>query len=158
MGYKRPVYLLHFEDEQFEGLEIRCRGASIGQVAGLMDLASLAGKEDDFSKEDLESLELLWRVFAGCPVDCNWPHEDQGGNCYVSKIKEWNLEDEDDVLVPADYAGFMAQDLAFQMAVAFSWLDGVLGTPGELGKGLTSGGPSPEVSIPMEALSPALVS
>lgn len=154
-GYKRPVYVLEFDDPQFEGLEIRCRGASIGQVGQLMGLMALAGSTN-LSKEDLDSLELLWRVFAGCPEECPWPHEEQGGNHFVSKIKSWNLEDEDGegctVEVPATYAGFMEQDLNFQMAVAFAWLDGVLGTPGELGKGSSSGAPSVEASLPMEPL------
>jgi hypothetical protein len=152
MGYKRPTYVLIFDDPQYEGLEIRTRGASIGQVTELMDLMRLADLKD-VSKQDLAELEKLWRMFAGCPDVCTWPHEDQGGNHYVSKIKEWNLEDEDDVPVPPTYAGFMDQDLNFQMAVAFAWLDAAIGTPGELGKDSSSGGQSPEVSIPMEVLS-----
>jgi len=160
VGFRAVTYLLVFDDPQYEGLEIRARGASIGQMAQLMDLATLA-ETKSMTKEEFARLEILFRIFAGCPAACDWPHEDQGGNHYVSKIKSWNLEDEQDgcvVEVPADYAGFMEQDINFQMAVVFAWMDAVVGTPGDLGKDSTDGGASVEESIPMETLSLAPVS
>jgi len=160
MGFRTTTYVLVFEDERYEGLEVKARGASIGQMTQLLDLASLAGMKT-MAKDDLEKLDILFRIFAGCPVGCTWPHDDQGGNCYVSKIKSWNLEDEDAgcvVSVPPNYAGFMEQDINLQMAVVFAWMNGVIGNPGELGKGSTGGGALAEASIPMEILSPALAS
>ena len=158
MGYIRnKTYILTFpdDDDEFAGLEVQAKGASVGQVLGLLDLTRLAGMKD-VTLEDRRELERLFRLFCGCPAGCDWTHEDQGGNHYVSKIKSWNLQDEDAgclVDVPPDYTGFMAQDMEFQMALVFAWLDAIVGTPGELGKASNDGGPFPEGSIPMATLS-----
>ena len=161
MGYVRnKTYVLVFpaDDEEYAGLEVRTKGASVGQVLGLLDLVRLADVKDltQITPEDRRELERLFRLFCGCPAGCDWAHEDQGGSHYVTKIRSWNLQDEDAgcvVDVPADYTGFMAQDMEFQMALVFAWLDAVVGTPGELGKASTDGGQFPEGSIPMATLS-----
>lgn len=161
MGYVRnKTYVLAFTDEEFEGLEVHAKGASIGQVLGLLDLLKLADIDDitKVTEQDRRDLDRLFRVFAGCPKLCDWLHEDQGGNHYVSKIKSWNLQDGDAgcvVDIPPTYEGLMEQDMQFQLALVFAWLDGVVGTPGELGKDSTDGGHSAEASIPMAPLSSA---
>lgn len=156
MGFKRGTYLLTFEDPRLEGLEIRARGASVAEISNVMDLAYLAGK--NVSKEDLAELDILFRLFAGCPSLCDWQHEDRAGRHYVSKILSWNLEDDDDTPVLPSYEQLVSEEIAFQVGVVMSWLEAVIGTPGETGKGSSSGGPSVEELIPMETLSPALLS
>lgn len=155
MGYRRDkTYVLTFADVQFEGLEIRARGASIGQVIGLIDLVDLAERDmAKISREDRRELDRLFRLFAGCPKACDWDHAEQGGNHYVSKIKSWNLEDSDGIPAPATYEGYMSEDMEFQLAVVFAWMDAVVGSGGgDLGKGSNSGGLPEEGSIPMETL------
>ena len=155
MGYRRDkTYVLAFADEEFAGLEVRARGASINQVMGLMDLVRLSDLKDvtTITAEDRRELDRLFRLFVGCPKACDWEHEDQGGNHYVSKIRSWNLEDEG-VPVTPDYAGYMGMDMEFQMALVFGWLEAVVGTGGgDLGKDSDSGGPPGAGSIPMDAL------
>jgi hypothetical protein len=156
MGFKRGTYLLTFDDPRLEGLEIRARGASVAEVATVMGLAYLAGK--DVTKEDMAELDILFRLFAGCPQLCTWAHEDRAGQHYVSKIISWNLEDDDDTPVAPSYEQLVSEEMAFQVSTVMNWLDAVLGTPGELGKDSSSGGPLAEESIPMETLSLAQVS
>jgi hypothetical protein len=156
VGYKRTkAYVLTFADEEFAGLEVRARGASIQQVVGLVDLMSLAGLDNitKITPEDRRELDRLFRIFVGCPKACDWVHEDQGGNHYVSKITSWNLEDENDIPVPAVYEGYVGLDMEFQMALVFTWLEAVVGAGGgDLGKDSPGGGLPPAGSIPMETL------
>jgi hypothetical protein len=156
VGYKRTkTYVLTFADEQFAGLEVRARGASIQHVIGLVGLMDLAGLKDitKITPQDRRELDRLFRIFVGCPKACDWAHEDQGGNHYVSKIKSWNLEDEDDIAVPATYEGYVELDMEFQMALVFTWLEAVVGVGGgDLGKDSPGGGLPPGDSIPMETL------
>lgn len=156
MGFKRGTYLLTFDDPRLEGLEIRARGASVAEVTTVMGLAYLADK--DVTREDMAELDILFRLFAGCPQLCTWEHEDRAGQHYASKIISWNLEDDDDTPVTPSYEQLVSEEMAFQVSTVMTWLDAVIGTPGELGKDLSSGGPSAEESIPMEMLSLAQVS
>lgn len=156
MGFKRGTYLLTFDDPRLEGLEIRARGASVGEISDVMGLAYLADK--DVTKEDMAELDILFRLFAGCPALCDWEHEDRDGIHYASKIVSWNLEEGDDTPVAPSYEQLVSEEMAFQVSTVMTWLEAVIGTPGELGKDLSSGGPSVEESIPMETLSLAPVS
>jgi|ERR1044072_567283 hypothetical protein len=161
MGYERNrVFLLTFEDPDLAGLEVRAKSASTGQLMSMMDLMELTNR-DSLDPGDIKRMDKLFRTFAGCPDECVQTHEDLGGEPgvrhYISKIKSWNLE-EDGIPVPPTYEGLMDQDMEFVVALVFAWMDGQVGTPGELGKDSNDGGRSVEVSIPMEPLSPVHLS
>ena len=155
MGFERNrVYLLTFEDPDLEGLEVRAKPASAGQ---LLTLIELMDRVQQSGEENVKDVLTLIRMFGGCPPDCSDPHDDQGGNPYVNRLQSWNLE-ENGVPVPANYVGLMDQDLDFVTSMIDAWIKAQVGTSDELGKDSNSGGPSPEAQIPMETLSPALLS
>lgn len=157
MGYKRnKVYLLTFDDPEFEGLEIRCKGASIGAVTGAVSFTNWTDK--DFTPEMAKDLPRVVRILAGCSVDCIEKHDElpEGQTHYANRIVSWNLEEEDGTAVPANYEGLLSQDIDFVMAVCFAWMDGVVGTPGPLDGNSLAGGQSVEALIPMETSSLAL--
>lgn len=155
MGFKRSkVFVLEFEDEEYAGLEVRARGASVAGILGILDLGVLFSDE----KMDLKAIKEisnLFRAFGGCPAECAQSHpelEEHGLKHYENRIVSWNLEEENGVPVPANYQGLMSQDFDFARELAMHWLDGVLGTPGPLDGNSNDGGPSEVGSIPMESL------
>lgn len=161
MGYQRnKAYVLSFDDPELEGLEIRARGLSINRAAQAMALADVFDRNSEsFSPRELDRLDTLMRMFAGCPAGCTREHEEligQGGGHFNSRIISWNLEDDAGRPLEPGYESFTDQDADFTVSVVLSWLNGVLGTSGPL-DGTSSDGKPPEVvSIPMETLSPAL--
>lgn len=156
MGFQRNrTYLLVFEDEDLQGLEVRARPAAAGH---LLNLIELVDRVEQGGGKNITDVMKLIRMFAGCPLNCDWEHEEENGNHYVNRVKSWNLEDEDGNPIPTDYHGVMSQDLDFVTSMIHAWIDAQVGVSDELGKGSNSGGPSEEVKIPMETLSPALLS
>jgi hypothetical protein len=129
MGYKRKtVYKLDFEgDEQFDGLEVRVRRASIAQFLKLQKL----GNEVDAS-DDPEVIGKLIGEFSEFLVS-------------------WNLETDDDKPVPATYEGLMDQDLGMVMRIFSEWMSAVAEVPDPLEGSSTSGATSPVPLPPMEA-------
>lgn len=163
MGFKRQkTFLLEFEGEEFEGLEVRTRGASVAGVLGVLDVAALlGGKGEGLTGLLRGQVDRLFRALAGCPTACSATHlelAEVGLEHYENRIVSWNLEGEDGRPVPADYRGLVDQDFDFASALAYAWLDGVLGTPGPLAPTSNDGGPPGAESIPMAALSPGLLS
>lgn len=159
MGFKRnKTFVLVFEDEALAGLEVRARGATVAGMLGAVELLSVfEGKSaSGMSAKDLVHFDRLFRTMAGCPAECLDQHDElpPGQEHYLNRIVSWNLEDENDQPVPADYFGLMSQDADFAMALVMAWMDGVLGTPGPLGRNSNDGMPPEGVSIPMETLSP----
>jgi hypothetical protein len=133
MGYRRPVkaYRLKFEQEDMAGLEVTARSLPLGEFLKVTELASL-DKDDPAAAK---SAGELFRLFA-------------------SSLLEWNLEDGFGDPVPATYAGVLAQDLDFMMAIILAWVGAMSDVDGGLGKGSSSGGTSGlEQSIPMETRS-----
>jgi hypothetical protein len=133
MGYKRPTLKLVFEDEEFEGLEVKARRLSINDVFRVAELADLGVNGLRDNKEQLaELLDLVAGV-----------------------LTSWNLEDEDGVPVPRTGAGLGGQDLAFVTALAGALSNASASVPRPLEPSSNGGQPSPEVSLPMEPLSPS---
>jgi hypothetical protein len=78
---------------------------------------------------------------------------------FADALVEWNLEYKDGTPVPTTREAIEAYpDLDFMQGLANTWLNAVMGVDEDLGKDSTSGDTFPEASIPMEVLSPSLVS
>ena len=114
MGYvrKRTLYRLVFSDEEFTGLEVVARAASVKTYQRIAQLTTRqAGK---LTSDDLDDAEHLYREFAKVLVS-------------------WNLEEHEDpadeasplVAVPATEDGLTAQDLPFVLAIILAWMEAV---------------------------------
>lgn len=139
MGYKRQktIYRLVFEDEEFEGLEVRAYAPPLGYLEKTMQMGSIAGRNtDDLSPEEIELFQGFMTGFA-------------------KYLVSWNLEDDDDTPVPATLEGLRTQDLGFVFQIIEAWLDSVSAVAGPLAPPSSSGRPSLEGSLPMEPLSPS---
>lgn len=129
---KSKTYKLVFDDPDFDGLEVRTKGASIGTLLEITRLTQEAASNDD------QKVRALLDKFA-------------------SVLVSWNLEDEADdgtrTPVPATLDGLLAQDQQFVEALVTGWLEAVSGVDADTKAHSSGGGPSPVVSLPMEALS-----
>jgi hypothetical protein len=142
MGYVRKKILnLQFADPDLEGLEVRVRQASIGQLVRFTELPQF--KDAPVREQMAEIIGLL-----------------------VSGLVGWNLEDPD----PADQTGeatvpvlctaegMWTQDQTFLQIVLNAWMNASAGVSAPLEPSSTGGEQSPEASIPTETLSPSLPS
>lgn len=128
MGYKRKMnYLLKFEDDEFEGLEVEVKGMSVKTALRVSTL--LSEVDDEFNKELEESVQLL-----------------------CDHLVSWNLENEDDEILPITLETLYEQDMPFVKELLSAWLEVAVGTSEELGKESNSGETSLEGQIPMETL------
>lgn len=132
MGFKaRKTYVLKF-DGDLEGLHIRARGVTVDEAIE----ADAALRSDD----DARQRELI-----------GW---------FASRITEWNLEDDDGAVLPItaeSLTGAIDQD--YVQAALVAWLDAVRGRPSApLSESSSGGEPPPELSLPMEPVSPSLAS
>lgn len=130
MGYKpqKTVYNLQFEGK-FDGLEVRAKGVSTGQLIDIVE------KAQNLDEENLGQIKDLL--------------------VSVSEVLiSWNVEDDNDDPVPCDFDGLMSQDLSMVMAVINGWAGAIAKVDDELGKGSTSGGNSQTLNLPMEVSSP----
>lgn len=139
MGYvrERRTYRLVFADEEYAGLEVVARSAS---VAAYRRIAELASKPFSMppTTEDLIEIDNLYAAFA-------------------EQLVSWNLEELDDgvtVPVPATLDGLQSQELPFAMAIILAWMEAVVGVSPPLDSRSSSG--ELEASLPMEVLSPSL--
>jgi hypothetical protein len=126
MGFRPPrkIYALDFTGTEFEGLEVKMRGVTVGEE---LEQDALKGK-DGFGRYIFELTAKL--------------------------LVEWNVEDDEGKPVPATLEGVCSQDGTMIMAIINALQAAVSGVPDPLPQSSPSGGPSPEVSaIPMEPLS-----
>lgn len=133
MGYKRTRkrYKLRFEDPDLAGFEVVMGSLSIGEF---MDLTSMVQADP---KEGAASTNRLLGKFS-------------------RSIVSWNLEDDDGRPVPATLEGVQTQELGFIMQVVMAWMDAIAAVDPTSRAGANGGGTFPEVSLPMEPLSPSL--
>lgn len=142
MGYvwKGKTYRLVFADDEFEGLEVVARSASVGAYRRIADLATREFHHPP-TEDDLAEIDNLFDEFAKVLVS-------------------WNLEDEDDdgkrTPVPATLAGMHSQDLTLIRQIIWSWMEAVAGISAPLDQPSDGGEQSVEESLPMEVLSPSL--
>lgn len=137
MGFKPPrkLYKLKFADEEMNGLEVTMRSVSMGKILELQELSVTVG-DDPQAKEVAAQFRTMMTIFADALV-------------------EWNVEDDDEQAVPADFGGVLTQDPGFVMAVIQAWIQAISGVDAPLPAGSNSGATFPEASLPMEPLSPS---
>lgn len=128
MGYKRKgnTFTLVFDDSEYAGLEIEAKSLAFGDF---LDVSTR------FSKADLTGDDISSVLAA-----------------FANSLVRWNLEDDSDQPVPATVEGVRSLDLPFILAVVSAWINGIAGTPGDLGKDSPSGDNSPEASMQMADL------
>lgn len=137
-GYKRSkTYTLVFEDEEFEGLEVKVAQLSVGDMIKLRGLVAALQE----AKTDLELMDATLPLF-----------ELMGRN-----IKSWNLLDDDDQPVKPSAEAFNNLDLDFAMAIITGWQKAAVGVPAPLDGDSPSGETPPEEALAMasRSLSPA---
>lgn len=128
MGYKpkRKTFKLDFAGTDYEGLQVTIRGLTTGQYMDLFE----AKAEAEAGGETNNLLTIM-----------------------ASRLVSWNVEDDDDMPVAATLDGIKTQDLDLNLAIVNAWTTAMAGVPAPLEQPSTGGTPSPEASIPMEALS-----
>jgi hypothetical protein len=139
MGYqaKRKTFLLKFTDPEMEGLEVKVRSTSMGNILRMAELDNVNPLR--MSKADIEMIKEVFAILESC-------------------IISWNLE-EDGVPVPKTVDGFLSQDAEFIFTILKSWTKAMTAVEAPLGPQSQSGEQFPEdMTIPMESLSQSLVS
>lgn len=134
MGYRRNKkrYRLRFDDPEMGGFEIVMGSLSIGQFLDLQAASAAAA-------DDTSGVAALLAKFA-------------------AKIISWNLEDDGGEPVPATFDGVKGQELDFILAIISAWMDAMAGVDPTSPASANGTGTFPEVSLPMEPLSPSLLS
>lgn len=139
MGYtpRRHVYLLQFEGEEFEGLEVRMRAAKLGMMFDARSLASvdLTNPSLDDVDATLEQMEIL-----------------------AGHIVSWNIEDEDGTPVPANLEGLKQQEIPLVGQIFAAWQQAMGDVTGPLSNSSSSSRPPDSLSLPMEPLAGSLAS
>jgi hypothetical protein len=128
MGYKKKVktFELSFKgDAEYDGLELTMKGLSIGKY---LKIAELADTADSDKTADLRPML----------------------SSFADALVSWNMEDEDELEVPASLEGIESLDIEFVMTLISKWLTSVAGVSAPLGSDSGSGETSPELGIPME--------
>ncbi|MBX9392284.1 hypothetical protein K4749_01385 [Streptomyces sp. TRM72054] len=127
MGFRPPrkIYNLDFTGTEFEGLQVKMRGMTVGEE---LELDDLRGKEGGGRR--------VFELMTGLLV-------------------EWNVDDEQGQPVPATFEGVCTQDSTFIMTILDALQTANSGVPDPLPQSSPSGEPSPAASIPMAPLSPS---
>lgn len=145
-AFKRPTttVTLKFQAAEYEGLEVRTRSVSLGQLLEFAEIAdSISADPGTMDASDVAGTKQLLGMFANVIVD-------------------WNLEapvddanpDGPSVPVPVTFEGLLSQDFAFSMMLFTTWMASM----GEVGAPLVptspGGSPSaaPSIPLPVEPL------
>lgn len=137
MGYKRRIrtMVLKFADPEFDGFEVTVKSLPVRDYLRLASLAEEAEGDGTGATAVKAMLDLLAKA-----------------------VVRWNLEDEDGKPIRPSRKALDDLELDFVMSVIASWMEAMGGVDDGLGKDSPSGGTFPEVSIPMEVLSPSRAS
>lgn len=157
MGFKRTkTYALRWADDtDFAGLEVETRPLPLGTMEQFGPFMALKGSNrEDFTAAELDRiLGLFWQFGDEALISWNYEVEQPDPDDPTKTV---------DVPVPPTGAGMRSVDLEMGLAVVLEWIEAVTdvtsNADGDLGKDSPPGGTSPEVSIPMEPLSPDLPS
>lgn len=139
MGYtpNRHVYVLEFDDPQYEGLEVRAVSADLGTF---LDLTALAEIGDDPSPADIGRVGELLSGFA-------------------KVLRSWNVLDDQGNDVPPSVDGLKSLEFGFCFAIIAAWIKATAGVAAPLARRSNAGGPSVDLStLPQEVLSGSLAS
>jgi hypothetical protein len=130
VGFKvqRRTYLLRFQGTEFDGLEVKVRSVSTGELID-MEVDRLAQARGGTASEGATE-GLINRL--------------------IGALVEWNAEDEDGTPIPATAEGVRAQDLSFNMAIINAWANSINGVAAPLSETSSDGALSVEASIPMD--------
>ena len=122
MGFKpqKKVYTLKFKKPELEGLVVKARGTTIGNVL------AITGEEFDVA-----AVKEAFQTFA-------------------SSLVEWNILDDDDQPLPATYDGLLTLPNDFMVDVISAWIDAMIEVESPLEKKSNGTPPSLVASIPME--------
>ena len=132
MGYQRKTYHLVFADPDFEGLEVRTRGAAIEHLVTFQALVTLGS--DLVKPENQQQRDDLYELLAG-------------------RIIDWNLEDDDGQPVKCTVEALRDQDWPLVLAIGHAWMRATAGVSRPLEPDSPDGEPYLEGSIPMETSS-----
>lgn len=141
MGYKakRKIYRLKFgppDYPELAGLEVVMKSLSTGDLLKV-GRGSVRLGEDEDGTDSVKRAEEVTQMFS----------------IMARSLVSWNLED-DDGPVPATLDGLMDQDLDLVLPLIQAWTGAMASVPPPSLPASNGGGRFPEVSLPMEALSP----
>lgn len=125
-GYKRTTrqFLLKFEGEEFEGLEVLAKSLPLREFLEIAELQVVAQEDPDAQRQILKKL--------------------------ADVIVAWNIEDDDDKPATISFDTLLDFDLPFVLNIFFSWMAAVSDIPNLSSKISNGGGTSQELSIPMD--------
>lgn len=124
--YKAQGTIFNLQFEEHPGLEVRVGSCSLGAIMAL-------GDQPDRARAGAGLAEVRELI-----------------DLFTSRLKSWNLVDEDEVDVPTTTAGLLNHvDVNLALEIVVAWSDALTAVPDSLGKGSTSGERFPEESIPM---------
>jgi hypothetical protein len=132
VGYRhkpKNIVLKFDEGSDYPGFECTLRGLTLGEY------------------REVIGIDEVDNVAIGSMLDS-----------FATALISWNLEDEQGHPVAPTPEAVLAQDKDLMLKAAESWIDAIHGVPAPLGQSSPDGAPSPEVSIPMDVLSPSLAS
>ena len=133
MGYKRKSKQFHlkFVDPEFDGLDVLTRSMGLGKF---LEMEKIAKRLKDKQAQGDE---------------INWMFDE-----FSKTLINWNLEDDDDLPVPATFEGLKTQDIDFVKSIIDAWMKAMVAIPAPLPESSNDGETFPESSLPMETLSP----
>lgn len=128
MGYKvnHKVFKLKFEDDEYEGLEVRAKSTSVGKFMRLVNIV----EKDEATSEDVQEL------FEG----------------FAKVLVSWNVEDDDDNPVPTTTEGLYSLDMDFVLPILRAWAGAIASVSPPLPPSSNNGRSSAEASLPMATL------
>lgn len=131
MGYKKEpkIYKLVWNEGEYEGLIVRAKAMPLGKFLKLARLIDLDVK--NITSEDIDSLNELFELFGSALVD-------------------WNVEDENDIPIPATTESLYEQELDFVLAIVSAYTGAISGVSDPLDGQSTDGSQSLEAGIPMQ--------
>lgn len=136
MGYQRPIIKLTFDDPEMAGFEARAERLTIDGMLKVSTMAELDSA--DWSKREA-MLEELFTALADA-------------------LLSWNLEDRKGNPVPLTPAGLRKQDMQFITQITGALTRASADVPAPLAPASPNGEQFQEALIPMETLSPNLLS
>lgn len=143
MGFtpKRTVYTLDFTDTELDGLVVKARSVSVGDLLEFTAMADLAERLTGGEEAQAADGKEVMRVVG-----------DLLGN-FADVLREWNLVDEDGNAVPRTVEGLRSLEFRHAMLIITTWTRAASDVPVPLSSGSSGGAPPLELSIPMDASS-----